>query len=86
MESFEETNTNDTVFSIEENRFFELFKGKRKFKKLTQEIATTFLKTVHVYSAEHIEIELNYTDEMKSVMDYIVTNEHLLENQAVSWA
>ncbi len=86
LESVDETNENDTVLLPEENRFFESFKGKRKFKKLTKEIATTFLKTVYVYSTEQIEIELNYADEMKAVMDYIENNEHLLENKAVLMA
>ena len=86
LESVEETNTNETVISPEENLFFECFKGKRKFKKLTREIATTFLKAVYVYSPEQIEIELNYADELKEVMDYIEKNEHLLENKAVLMA
>ena len=34
-------------------------------------------------SPEQIEIELNYADELKEVMDYIEQNEHLLENKAV---
>lgn len=86
LKSAEETNKNDTVLSPEENRFLVSFKGRRKFKKLTREVATTFLKSVYVYSTEHIEIELNYADEMKEVMDYIASNEYLLENQAVTWA
>ena len=86
LESVEETNENDSVLSPEGNLFFENFKGKRKFKKLTREIATTFLKAVYVYSPEHIEIELNYADEMKEVMDYIASNEHLLGNKAVQLA
>ena len=86
LEGVEETNTNETVLLPEENRFLENFNGKRKFKKLTKEIATTFLKTVYVYSPEQIEIELNYTDELKAILDYIAGNEHLLENQAVLMA
>ncbi len=86
LESVEETSPNDAVISPEENLFLESFKGKRKFKKLTREIATTFLKAVYVYSPEHIEIELNYADELKEVMDYITENKHLLENKAVRLA
>ncbi len=86
LESVEETNTNETVLVPEENRFLESFKDKRKFKKLTKEIATTFLKTVYVYSPDQIEIELNYADELKEVMDYITENEHLLKDKAVQWA
>ncbi len=86
LESAEETNKNDTVLLPEGNLFFENFKGKRKFKKLTKEIATTFLKTVYVYSSDQIEIELNYADELKEVMDYIASNEHLLENKVVLMA
>jgi hypothetical protein len=86
LEGVEEKQTNDTVLSPEENRFFESFNGKQEFKKLTREVATTFLKAVYVYSSEHIEIELNYADEMKEVMDYISANEHLLENKAVLMA
>ena len=86
LESAEETNKNNTVLLPEENRFFESFKGKPKFKRLTREVATTFLKAVYVYSSEHIEIELNYSDEMKEVMDYIASNEHLLENKTVLMA
>ncbi len=86
LESVEETSENDTAFLPEENQFLESFKGKRKFKKLTREIATTFLKAVYVYSPEQIEIELNYADELKEVMDYIAKNEHLLENKAVLMA
>jgi hypothetical protein len=44
------------------------------------------LKTVYVYSSDQIEIELNYADELKEVMDYIASNEHLLENKAVLMA
>ena len=86
LENVEETNENDSVLVPEENRFLESFKGKRKFKKLTKEIATTFLKTVYVYSSDQIEIELNYADELKEVMDYIASNEHLLGNKAVLMA
>ena len=86
LEGVEETNESNTIFSPEENLFLESFKGKRKFKKLTREIATTFLKAVYVYSPEQIEIELNYADEMKEVMEYITKNEHLLENKAVLMA
>ena len=86
LEGVEETNTNETVIVPEENRFLESFKGKRKFKKLTREIATTFLKVVYVYSPEHIEIELNYADKMKELMDYIAANERLLENKTVQLA
>lgn len=86
LESAEETNKNDTVLLPAENLFFVSFKGRRKFKKLTREVATTFLKSVYVYSPEHIEIELNYADDMKEVMDYIASNEHLLENKAVLMA
>lgn len=86
LEGVEEKQTNDTVLSPEENRFFESFNGKQEFKKLTREVATTFLKAVYVYSSEHIEIELNYADEMKDVMDYISANEHLLENKDVQLA
>ena len=83
LEGVEEMNENDTVLSLEENQFLESFKGKRNFKKLTREIAITFLKAIYVYSPEQIEIELNYADELKEVMDYIAENEHLLENKAV---
>ncbi len=86
LEGIEETGENDTIILPEENRFLENFNGKQKFKKLTKEIATTFLKTVYVYSTEQIEIELNYADELKAVMDYIAANEHLLENKAVLMA
>lgn len=86
LESAEETNENDSVPSPEENRFLVSFKGRRKIKKLTREIAMTFLKAVYVYSPEHIEIELNYADEMKEVMDYIAANEHLLGNKEVQLA
>lgn len=86
LESVEETSKSDIVLSLEDNRFLENFKGKRKFKKLTRETATTFLKTVYVYSSDHIEIELNYADEMKEVMDYISANKHLLGNKAIQWA
>ena len=86
LEGVKETNENNTVLFPEENQFLESFKGKRKFKKLTREIATTFLKSVCVYSPEQIEIELNYTDELKEVIDYISENEHLLENKAVLMA
>ena len=86
MEGAEETNENNAVILHEENQFLESFKGKQKFKKLTREIATTFLKAVYVYSPEKIEIELNYADEMKEVMEYITKNEYLLENKAVLMA
>ena len=86
LEGVEETNENNTVLFPEENRFLENFKGKQKFKKLTREIATTFLKAVYVYSPEKIEIELNYADEMKEVMEYITKNEYLLENKVVLMA
>lgn len=86
LESVEETNENDTILSPEENLFLGSFKNKRKFKKLTREIATTFLKAIYVYSPEQIEIGLNYTDELKEVIDYISENEHLLENKAVLMA
>ena len=86
LESVEKTNESNTIFSPEENLFFENFKGKRKFKKLTREIATIFLKSVYVYSPEQIEIELNYADELKELMNYIEKNEHLLENKAVLMA
>lgn len=86
LEGVEETNTNETVLVPEENRFLESFMGRRKFKKLTKEIATTFLKTVYVYSPDQIEIELNYTDELKAIMDYIAANEHLLGNKEVQLA
>lgn len=86
LEGVEETNESNTIFSPEENLFLESFKGKRKFKKLTREIATAFLKAVYVYSPEQIEIELNYADELKEVMEYITKNEYLLENKAVQLA
>ena len=81
LESVEETSENDTSFLPEENQFLESFKGKRKFKKLTREIATAFLKAVYVYSPEQIEIELNYADELKAVMNFIAENEHLLSKK-----
>lgn len=86
LEDVEGTNENNNALSPEENLFLKSFKGKRKFKKLTREITTTFLKAVYVYSPEHIEIELNYVDEMKEVMDYIASNEHLLGNKEVQLA
>ena len=86
LEGVEETNENNVVLLHEENLFLESFKGKRKFKKLTREVATTFLKAVYVYSPNQIEIELNYADELKELMDYIEKNEHLLENKAVLMA
>ena len=86
LESTEEKKTNENVLLPEENRFLEIFKGKRKFKRVTREVATTFLKSVCVYSPEYIEIELNYVDEMKEILDYIAANEHLLGNKAVQLA
>lgn len=83
LEGVEETNENNTVLSPEKNLFLESFKGKRKFKKLTREIATTFLKAVYVYSPEQIEMELNYADELKELTNYISANEYLLENKTV---
>ncbi len=86
LERAKEPQNDDIVLLPDENRFLESFKGKRKFKKLTKEVATMFLKSVYVYSAEHIEIELNYADELKEAMDYITANKYLMGNKSFQWA
>lgn len=53
---------------LEECTFFDLFSGRRFFKRITKEIADNFIKEIKVYSKTKVEVTFKFADEFASFM------------------
>lgn len=49
--------------SFQENTFVENFSIQDGIEKLSKEVVDEFIKEIHVYDSDRIEVTLNYADE-----------------------
>ena len=60
---------------LEECTFFDLFSGRRFFKRITKEIADNFIKEIKVYSKTKVEVTFKFDDEFASFMQSLEESE-----------
>ena len=72
----------DHVKSFEQSSFFELFAGRKVFRRITREIARAFIKEILIYSLTEIKIIFAFEDEFLSYLEYVGETEKVQELSA----
>lgn len=69
----------DHVKGFEQSSFFELFAGRKVFRRITREVAREFIKEIRVYSLTEIKIIFAFEDEFLPYLEYLDKTEKVPE-------